>query len=104
MQVKHHSTIVKRYSECEGAYAHLADDGYVYQKLIGHIAASGIYFTAKKLLLLILTIFLFFLGDFDLLGDLLSQLLWVMAAAKSGNAMSLLVDYRLHKSKIPQQV
>lgn len=47
MQIKHHSTIVKRYSECEGAYAHLSDDGYVYQKLIGHIAASGIYFTAK---------------------------------------------------------
>ena len=45
-----------------------------------------------------------FVGDCDLLGNLLSQLTWIMATAKSGNAMSLLADYRLYKSKIPPQV
>ena len=41
-QVEHHATVVKHYSECEGAYAYIPDDGYVYQKLLGHISTAGI--------------------------------------------------------------
>ena len=44
------------------------------------------------------------LGNYDLLGDLLSQLSWLISTAKSGNAISMLADYRLYKSKIPEQV
>ena len=43
MQKEHHAAVVKHYSESEGAYADLLDDGYVYQKLLGHISAAGIY-------------------------------------------------------------
>ena len=41
MQKEHHAVVVKHYSESEGAYADLPDDGYVYQKLLGHISAAG---------------------------------------------------------------
>ena len=34
--------VVQRYSKkCNAAFAQLSDDGYVYQKLLGHVAASG---------------------------------------------------------------
>jgi apoptotic protease-activating factor len=81
-QKEHHAAVVKHYSESEGAYADLPDDGYVYQKLLGHISAAG---------------------NYELLGDLLSQLSWLISTARSGNAISMLADYRLHKSKIPEQ-
>ncbi|CAI8005159.1 Apoptotic protease-activating factor 1, partial [Geodia barretti] len=64
-QVEHHSTVVKRYTECEGAYAHLPDDGYVYQKLIGHIAASGTYVAVK---FCFISSMFTFVGDSYLLG------------------------------------
>ena len=47
---------------------------------------------------------IYLLGNYELLGDLLSQLSWLISTARSGNAISMLADYRLHKSKIPEQV
>ena len=43
-------------------------------------------------------------GNYELLGDLLSQLPWLISTAKSGNAMSMLAVYRCYKAKIPEQV
>ena len=34
----------------------------------------------------------------------MSQLSWLISIAQSGNAISLLADYRRYKSKIPEQV
>ena len=46
LQVEYHKLVVKRYTDkCNNAYACLEDDGYVYQKLPYHIAASGKYIT-----------------------------------------------------------
>ena len=41
VQVEHHRAVVRHYSESKGAYSLIPDDGYVYQKLLTHIAASG---------------------------------------------------------------
>ena len=43
-------------------------------------------------------------GNYELLGDLLSQLSWLLSTARSGNAISMLADYRRYKSNIPEQV
>lgn len=42
-QVELHQLLVQRYNEkCNGAFHLLPDDGYVYQKLLSHMAASGV--------------------------------------------------------------
>ena len=42
LQEELHRKVVQRYSDkCSGAFAHLPNDNYVYQKLLGHVAASG---------------------------------------------------------------
>ena len=41
VQVEHHRAVVRHYSESKGTYSLIPDDGYVYQKLLTHIAASG---------------------------------------------------------------
>ena len=47
---------------------------------------------------------MFVAGNYELLGDLLSQLSWLISTAKNGYAISMLADYRLYKSIIPEQV
>ena len=42
-QVELHQLVVQRYNDkCNGAFHLLPDDGYVYQKLLSHMAASGV--------------------------------------------------------------
>ena len=43
-------------------------------------------------------------GNYELLGDLLSKLHWIISCAQYGDANILLANYRDHKAKVPQQV
>lgn len=46
----------------------------------------------------------FVIGDFELLGSLLSQLKWLISNVVFGDANLLLAHYRDYKSKVPQNV
>ena len=79
-----HALVVKRYGDkCDGAYPKLEDDRYVYQKLMGHLAAAG---------------------NYELLGDLMTQLRWLMSVIQYGDANTYLANYRHFKDKVPEQV
>ena len=65
------------------------------------------YETAIRLFLKItraLIVCCIFIEDFTLLGDLLSQLKWLIANVCYGDANLLLAQYRDYKSKVPQTV
>ncbi len=76
--------MVKRYGDkCNGAYAKLEDDKYVFQRFMTHLAAAGYY---------------------ELLGDLMTQLRWLMSMVQYGDANTYLANYRHYRSTIPEQV
>ena len=75
---------MRRYGDkCNGAYSKLTDDKYIHQKLLGHLAAAG---------------------NYELLGDLMTQLRWLISIVQHGDANTYLADYRHYKDKIPDQV
>ena len=84
LKVDFHRQVVRRYGDkCNGAYPKLPDDQYIYQKLMSHLAAAG---------------------NYELLGDLMTQLRWLISIVQHGDANTYLADYRHYKDKIPEQV
>ena len=83
-QKKFHKQLVQCYSDkCQNAFAELEDDGYIHQHLLIHIHAGG---------------------AMELLGQLLTNLLWVAACCHNWNASALLDSYRRYKSFVPTEV
>jgi len=75
---------VTRYGDkCNGHYHKLEDDHYVYTKLLSHLVAAG---------------------NYELLGDLMTQLTWLMSVVQYGDANTYLAEYRHYKGLIPKQV
>ena len=44
------------------------------------------------------------IGNFELLGDLMTQLKWLISSVIHGDANLLLAHYRDYKTKVPQNV
>ncbi len=83
-QTRLHQLVVKRYGDkCNGSYAKLQDDKYVFQKLMTHLASAGYY---------------------ELLGNLMTHLRWLMAIVQYGDANTYLANYRYYRTKLPTQV
>ena len=76
----YHSLIVQRFRKaCSDAFHELADDHYVYQKLVYHIAMAE---------------------DWELLGQILTSLKWVMAATSHADGYSVLSAYQEFSEKV----
>ena len=72
-QKRYHLQLVQKYSDkCGGTFSELEEDGYIHQQLLVHVHAAG---------------------NMELLGQLLSNLLWVAACCKHWYASSLLDCY-----------
>ncbi len=79
-----HARVVERYrKKCDGAFAELEGDNYIFQNLLSHVAAAG---------------------NNELLGDLMTQLKWLLAVAQDGGVNTYLSAYERYKSKIPIKV
>ncbi len=82
--MKIHARVVERYrKKCHGEFAELEDDNYIFQNLLSHVAAAG---------------------SNELLGDLMTQLKWLLAVAQHGGANTYLSAYDRYRSKIPTKV
>ncbi|XP_064383959.1 apoptotic protease-activating factor 1-like isoform X2 [Halichondria panicea] len=80
-QMKIHARVVERYhKKCHGEFAELEDDNYIFQNLLSHVAAAE---------------------SNELLGNLMTQLKWLLAVAQHGGANTYLSAYDRYRSKIP---
>ena len=83
-QKRYHLQLVQNYSDkCGGNFAELEDDGYIHQQLLRHIHTAG---------------------NMELLGQLLTNFLWVAACCKHWNASALLHFYKHYQRLLPEWV
>ena len=74
---RYHFQLVQKYSDkCEGTFSELEEDGYIHQQLLVHVHAAG---------------------NMELLGQLMTDLLWMAACCKHWYASTLLDSY-IHSS------
>ena len=83
-QKRYHLQLVQKYSDkCGGTFSELEEDGYIHQQLLVHVHAAG---------------------NMELLGQLLTNLLWIAACCEHWYASSLLDSYIYYKSFVPKEV
>ena len=81
---QYHRQLVQNYSDkCKGNFAELQEDGYIHQQLLLHVHAAD---------------------KMELLGQLLTDLLWMAACCKHGYASTLLDSYSNYHSFVPKEV
>ena len=83
-QKHYHLQLVQKYSDkCGGTFSELEEDGYIHQQLLVHVHAAG---------------------NMELLGQLLTNLLWMAACCKHWYASSLMDAYTRYRSCLPKVV
>ena len=83
-QKRYHVQLVQKYSDkCGGVFAELEQDGYIHQKLLMHTHEAD---------------------KMHLLGQLLTDLLWVAACCKHWLASALLNSYICYQPYVPEKV
>ena len=83
-QKRCHLQLVQNYSEkCEGSFAELKGDGYIHQQLLMHVHEAG---------------------KMELLGQLLTNLLWMVTCYKRRQARNLLETYIWYQPFVPEEV
>jgi len=83
-QKRYHLQLVQKYSDkCGGTFAELEDDGYIHQHLLMHVHAAD---------------------NMKLLGQLLTNLLWVAACCEHWYASALLDSCKRYQSFVPKEV
>ncbi len=95
--MKIHARVVERYrKKCHGEFAELEDDNYIFQNLLSHVAAAE---SNENLLSHVAAA-----ESNELLGNLMTQLKWLLAVAQHGGANTYLSAYDRYRSKIPTKV
>ena len=83
-QKHYHIQLVQKYSDkCGGTFSELEEDGYIHQQLLVHVHAAG---------------------NMELLGQLLTNLLWMAACCKHWYASSLLDSCIRYEPFVPKEV
>ena len=81
---RYHLQLVQKYSDkCGGTFSELEEDGYIHRQLLVHVHATG---------------------NMELLGQLLTDLLWMAACCKHWYASALLGSYIHYQPFIPKEV